>query len=106
MRRYNRISSAPSLAPASCENRSVCNTNRELLKAVVANLDEITRLSKAQAEARTQGDEALATRLDEQLDMTYAQKERSVGAWQQHVREHGCTGISRSPSALKGGQEG
>lgn len=74
---------------------------------VVANLDEITSLSKAQSEARTRGDEELATRLDEQLDMMYAQKERSVGAWQQHVREHGCTGVSRSaPSAPKGGHEG
>jgi len=68
----------------------VCSTNRELLKAVVANLDEITRLSKAQAEARTKGEAALATQLDDQLDKTYAVKERSVGAWQQHVREHGC----------------
>lgn len=85
----------------------MCNTNRELLKAVVANLDEITNLSKAQSEARTRGEEELATRLDKRLDEMYAQKERSVGAWQQHVREHGCTGISRSaPSASKGEQEG
>ena len=107
MRRHSRISSAHSLAPASCENRTVCNTNRELLKAVVANLDEITSLAKAQSEARTRGDEELATRLDERLDEMYAQKERSVGAWQQHVREHGCTGVSRSASSpSKGGGEG
>lgn len=105
VRQHSQIWPAPSLAAASCENRNVCSTNRELLKAVVANLDEITTLSKAQSEARTRGDEQLATRLDEQLDIMYAQKERSVGAWQQHVREHGCTGVSRSgPSAAKGGQ--
>ena len=84
----------------------MCPTNRELLKTVVANLDEITRLSKAQAEARTQGDQERATQLDDQLDMKYAQKERSVGAWQQHVREHGCTGVRQGAGPPpKGGQQ-
>lgn len=100
------MQTAQSVVPANWENRRVCNTNRELLKAVVANLDEITKLSKAQAEARTKGDDALATQLDEQLDVRYAEKERSVGAWQQHVREHGCTGVRHAAGSPPTGGEG
>ena len=69
---------------------SACPKNHELLKNVVAKLDEITDLSRAQAEARKNSDIDEATKLDERLDLVYAEKERRVGAWQQHVREHGC----------------
>lgn len=69
---------------------SQCGKNRELLKIVVGHLDDITRLSKEQAEARNNGDPDRATDLDTELDRVYAEKERSVGAWQEHVREHGC----------------
>ena len=69
---------------------SKCDKNRDLLKDVVAKLTNLEQLSKAQVEARNNGDPALAMELDEKLDLVFGEKERSVGAWQEHVREHGC----------------
>lgn len=69
---------------------SSCPKNLELLKIVVANLTKLSELSTAQAEARENGDVESATELDKQLDRLHGEKERSVGAWQEHVREHGC----------------
>lgn len=69
---------------------SSCPTNRELLNVVVSKLKKLSELSQAQAEARENGDVATATKLDRDLDLTQGEKERSVGAWHQHVREHGC----------------
>jgi hypothetical protein len=57
---------------------------------VVEKLTELSTLSTAQAEAREKGNLDVATELDKQLDLKYGEKERSVGAWQEHVREHGC----------------
>ena len=80
--RRGKLSNVPGL--------SACARNLELLQEVVSKLDEITKLSQEQADARKNGDPSRATELDSKLDLIYAQKERSVGAWQQHVRDHGC----------------
>jgi hypothetical protein len=69
---------------------SSCERNRELVKAVAENLSRLAGLSQRQIEARNNGDVALATELDCKLDLAFGEKERSVGAWQEHVREHGC----------------
>ena len=69
---------------------SPCPQNRELLKAIVPKLTEISDSSTEQAEARKNGDPQLATALDTRLELLYGEKERAVGAWQEHVREHGC----------------
>ena len=69
---------------------SPCPKNRELLQNVVAKLTELSNLSSRQAEARKAGEISLATELDRQLDLLHGEKERRVGAWQEHVREHGC----------------
>jgi hypothetical protein len=61
-----------------------------LLHGVVAKLNELSAISVAQAEARKDGDTYRATELDKKLDLLYGEKERAVGAWQEHVREHGC----------------
>ena len=69
---------------------SSCPKNRELLNCVVAKLTELSTVSTAQAEARKNGDVHLATELDTKLDLVHGEKERAVGAWHEHVREHGC----------------
>ena len=69
---------------------SPCATNHELLTFVVSKLEALANLSTAQASARENGDTKLAEDLDLHLDLTHCEKERAVGAWQQHVREHGC----------------
>ena len=73
----------------------VCETNRKLLDAVLLNLNEISKLSSAEAEARKHGNLKLATELDQRLDEAIAQKVFTVGAWQEHVGEHGCHEFER-----------
>ena len=69
---------------------SACPKNRELLNAVVAKLSQLSELAVTQAEARKNGDAKRADELDKQLDLEFGAKERSIGRWQEHVREHGC----------------
>jgi hypothetical protein len=69
---------------------SQCPTNRELLKNIVEKLTELADLSKGQADARNDDNVKLATDLDYRLDLVHGEKERCVGAWIQHVRDHGC----------------
>jgi len=70
--------------------QSSCPTNLELLTAVVRALDRLAQLSNEQKFAREGGDPARATELDKELDLMFGEKERTIGAWQQHTREHGC----------------
>jgi hypothetical protein len=70
--------------------RTSCPKNRELLTAVVQALDQMARLSAEQKAARLSGDTERATELDKQLDLMFGEKERAVGGWQEHTREHGC----------------
>lgn len=67
-----------------------CPKNRELLKCVVEKLTRIEELSREQRTARTSEDRERAAQLDRELEVVVGEKERSVGAWQEHVREHGC----------------
>ena len=69
---------------------SSCPKNKELVAEVAANLTAIEALSKSQRDSREKGDTARAEQLDHELDLMFAEKERSVGRWQEHVREHGC----------------
>lgn len=69
---------------------SSCPKNQELVAEVAANLTALETLAKSQREAREEGDNARAQQLDQELDLIFAEKERSVGRWQEHVREHGC----------------
>ena len=69
---------------------SSCSKNRELLNVVVRKLDQLANLSNEQKAARESGDPGRAMDLDRELDLVFGEKERSVGAWQEHTREHGC----------------
>lgn len=60
------------------------------MEAVIGKLAPIVDLSRAQAEARKKGERERAAELDKQLDLVFAEKERSVGAWQGHTAEHRC----------------
>jgi hypothetical protein len=50
----------------------------------------MSQLSSEQKAARLHGDPDRATELDRELDLVFGEKERAVGAWQEHTREHGC----------------
>jgi hypothetical protein len=60
------------------------------MNLVIEKLTQIVELSRAQAHARENDQRQLAYDLDRELDNTFAEKERAVGAWQQHAAEHGC----------------
>jgi hypothetical protein len=70
--------------------QSSCQRNRELLGAVVKALERLATLSTEQKMARESGDTGRATDLDTELDLLFGEKERTIGAWQEHTREHGC----------------
>ena len=57
---------------------------------VVEKLTEISNISAEQAGARKSGNLELAIELDRRLDLLYGEKERAVGSWDKHVREHEC----------------
>jgi len=62
----------------------------QLLQNIIEKLTELADLSKKQAYARNDDNVKLATDLDYRLDLVHESKERCVGAWVQHVRDHGC----------------
>ena len=68
----------------------MCPKNQEMVEVIAGKLTQIVELAQAQTEARRNGDRKRAIELDKQLDLLYGEKERSVGAWQEHAAEHGC----------------
>ena len=68
----------------------MCEKNEELMEFIVGKLTKIVELAQAQTAARRNGDRKRAIELDKQLDLLYGEKERAVGAWQEHTSEHGC----------------
>jgi hypothetical protein len=67
-----------------------CPVNLELLKAVVAKLSEIDRLTKTQREAIEDDDGTLVQELHQQLQALFRAKETAVETWLRHHREHQC----------------
>jgi hypothetical protein len=68
----------------------VCTEATKLLNEIISELSRIVDLSRSQADARRAEKRDLATELDRQLEEALGKKERAIGAWQQHVKEHGC----------------
>ena len=54
---------------------------------VLGNLAQTTTL---QLELFRAGDMGNWKRLDKELELTVGEKERTIGALRQHIREHGC----------------
>jgi len=67
-----------------------CAEYARLAAAVNAVLTELTRLTTDQRAAFEKGNDAEFHRLDYELEQTMGQKERSIGALRQHIKEHKC----------------
>ena len=67
-----------------------CPYQQKLIADVQEHLMQISKLSRAVAEALANRSENLAAELDKQLDLEYGEKERAMGALYQHRKEHGC----------------
>ncbi len=68
----------------NCAERSRLSS---LVDEVLRSLVELTR---AQREAFARRDQAEFARLDRELEQTVGEKERRVGALNQHTQEHKC----------------
>jgi hypothetical protein len=51
---------------------------------------QISKLTRAVAEALKNGNENFAAELNKQVDLEFDKKERAMGALHQHRTEHGC----------------
>lgn len=53
-------------------------------------LHNLSQLLAQEIEALPTGSESLILGIDREIDRTFGEKERAMGALQQHKREHGC----------------
>lgn len=57
---------------------------------VSAVLQKLTEITSAQLTAFQENDPGKVMRLDKELELAIGEKERSLGALRQHVKEHRC----------------
>jgi hypothetical protein len=67
-----------------------CLQQQELMADVQRHLMEISKLTRAVAQALEDGNETTAAELDKQVDIELGKKERAMGALHQHRKEHNC----------------
>jgi hypothetical protein len=69
---------------------NVCKENTELAAVVDHLLSEIVIITTDQLAAFTRRDHAELMRLDRKLEIKIGEKERAIGAYNQHRNSHGC----------------
>jgi hypothetical protein len=67
-----------------------CEKYNELAGKVEAVLQRLVDLTEAQLEAFNEKDHAKFSKLDKELELTVGEKERVIGAFREHQKEHGC----------------
>jgi len=67
-----------------------CETKSNLMQAAEDTLERLIRLARFQREALESGSEGTAAAIDQELEQTFGEKERRLGALYEHTREHGC----------------
>ena len=72
------------------QHKPPCLAQQKLITAVQDHLMQVCKLTRAIAEALTNGNENFAAELDKQVDLEFGKKERAMGALHQHRKEHGC----------------
>lgn len=65
-----------------------CVRCKELSTIVDEILEKLVQLTKDQLTAFRERDQPAFTRLDKELELVVGQKERSIGAFREHRREH------------------
>jgi hypothetical protein len=80
-----------------CHNRIVmsdqpaaCPREQELNEDVQRHLRRIAELAHAEREALQDRHTNLWVKLDKEIELEIGEKERSIGALNQHRKEHGC----------------
>ncbi len=70
-----------------------CEKYEELAKCVEHNLANITECTSAQLEAFHADNHQKMLQLDKHLEQLVGEKERSIGALREHMKEHRCRGV-------------
>jgi hypothetical protein len=72
------------------EDRKPYPRQPDIITEVRSHLMRISELTRSIPDALTNGDEDSASELDKQVDLEFGRKERAMGAFHEHRREHGC----------------
>jgi hypothetical protein len=67
-----------------------CLRQQELIDEVRRRLTKLAELAHAESEALAGRHHNLWKEIDQQIELEIGEKERSIGALNEHRREHGC----------------
>lgn len=67
-----------------------CDERAQLERQANSVLEKLVRLTTAQLEVFQARDHTEFMRLDRELELTVGEKERTIGAVRQHIKEHRC----------------
>ena len=67
-----------------------CEKYNDLAKSVEDVLQKLVEITEAQRTAFAEQDHVQFTKLDKELELTVGEKERVIGAFREHQKEHGC----------------
>jgi hypothetical protein len=67
-----------------------CDERAQLEGQANSVLEKLVRLTNAQLEVFQARNHAEFVRLDRELELTVGEKERTIGAVRQHIKEHRC----------------
>jgi hypothetical protein len=69
---------------------SMCPRQAELIEEVRIYLQRLAELAHAEAEALQCGHQGLWREIDQEIENVIGEKERAIGALNEHRTEHGC----------------
>jgi hypothetical protein len=78
------------MAEETHREKPPCAEQQRLMAVVQGHLIEISKLTRATAEALANGNENFAAEVDKLVDIEFGKKERAMGALHQHRKDHGC----------------
>ncbi|WP_180538459.1 hypothetical protein [Nevskia soli] len=67
-----------------------CIEKALLMEKVQSTLLKLAKIAHEQSEALGRGDQKTVMALDKELENSLGEKERFLGAFNQHVEDHGC----------------
>jgi|SRR6185437_16903119 len=76
--------------PWMSESQMPCLRQQELMEEVRRRLARLAELAHAEAEALKSRHHNLWKEIDQQIELTIGEKERCIGALNEHRKEHGC----------------
>jgi fructose-1,6-bisphosphatase/inositol monophosphatase family enzyme len=72
------------------ENDPICLDKIRLMDKVQSILAKLVELGQTEQDAFKREDHDRMEEIDRNIEQTIGEKERAIGAYKQHVAEHGC----------------